>query len=56
MQTSKASAEKKLTDPVCQMLVREASAAGHLEFGGQDYYFCRTHCFQKFKADPNAFF
>lgn len=54
MQTSKAP-ENKLTDPVCQMLVNETSAAGHLDFGGQNYYFCSTHCLQKFKADPNAF-
>jgi len=44
-----------LRDPVCGMIVNPASAVGHSEFFEQTYYFCSTHCQQKFDADPSAF-
>ena len=42
-------------DPVCNMTVNPASAAGSYEYGGQTYHFCSTPCLHKFKADPQAY-
>ncbi|MEE9219638.1 MAG: heavy metal translocating P-type ATPase [Acidobacteriota bacterium] len=42
-------------DPVCGMSVNPGSAAGRHEHGGQTYYFCSTHCLNKFASDPDAF-
>ena len=42
-------------DPVCQMDVDPASAAGSFEHKGSTYYFCSKHCLGKFKADPDRF-
>jgi Cu+-exporting ATPase len=42
-------------DPVCQMDVDPASAAGSVEHKGRTYYFCSTHCARKFQADPDRF-
>jgi Cu+-exporting ATPase len=39
-------------DPVCRMTVDEKSAAGTFVHGGQTYYFCSTHCLEKFKQEP----
>ena len=43
------------TDPVCGMSVRPASAAGSFEHKGETYYFCSTHCLQKFRESPEQF-
>jgi len=43
------------TDPVCGMTVEPASAAGTAEHEGRVYYFCSTHCHDKFIADPAAY-
>ena len=43
------------TDPVCGMMVDEASAL-HAEREGQTFYFCSEHCRQKFLGIPNSEF
>ena len=42
-------------DPVCQMEVEPAHAAGRSEHEGQTYYFCATACKSKFDADPGKY-
>lgn len=42
-------------DPVCGMRVSAGTAAGGYEFAGTLYYFCATHCLEKFKRDPASF-
>jgi Cu+-exporting ATPase len=37
------------------MQVSEETAAGSYEFKGERYFFCNTHCMDKFKANPEAF-
>lgn len=39
-------------DPICGMDVDPANAAGSYEYEGETYYFCSTHCLEKFKSDP----
>jgi Cu+-exporting ATPase len=39
-------------DPVCGMMVDPARAAGSWEYAGKKWYFCSTHCLEKFRADP----
>ena len=46
---------KAAVDPVCGMTVQPEKAAGSFEHDGQAYYFCGTHCLDKFKADPQSF-
>src|SRR5207249_12070331 len=42
-------------DPVCRMTVDPQHAAGSFEYDGQTYFFCSTHCLEKFRADPESF-
>jgi Cu+-exporting ATPase len=42
-------------DPVCGMTVDPNTAAGSQEYDGQTYYFCSTHCLNKFREDPERF-
>ncbi|MFQ6673656.1 MAG: heavy metal translocating P-type ATPase [Fidelibacterota bacterium] len=42
-------------DPVCGMTVAPSSSAGKFTHGNEDYYFCSTHCLERFKADPDSF-
>lgn len=42
-------------DPVCGMTVQPEKAAGSFEYDGRTYYFCSTHCLNKFKANPESF-
>jgi P-type Cu+ transporter len=42
-------------DPVCGMTVDPQSAAGLYQYQGTIYYFCSTHCLQKFREDPERF-
>ncbi len=42
-------------DPVCGMTVDPTAAAGSHEYNGQTYYFCSTHCLNKFREDPERF-
>jgi Cu+-exporting ATPase len=42
-------------DPVCGMTVNPESAAGSYTHSGKTYYFCNTHCLEKFKAEPDKY-
>lgn len=42
-------------DPVCGMTVEPATAAGSTPHGGQSYYFCSSHCLDKFRVNPGQF-
>ena len=39
-------------DPICGMQVNPDSAAGVAEYEGRRYFFCSTHCKERFEADP----
>ena len=39
-------------DPICGMTVDPDRAAGRFDHAGQTYWFCSTHCQQRFRADP----
>lgn len=43
------------TDPVCGMTVSPEHAAGTAQYDGQTYYFCSTHCLERFQADPRKY-
>jgi P-type Cu+ transporter len=42
-------------DPVCGMQVDPVRAAARVEHNGQTYYFCSTHCAEKFRVSPGTF-
>jgi Cu+-exporting ATPase len=42
-------------DPVCNMDVDPAKAAGSSEYKGQTYYFCSPGCVKRFSADPEKY-
>lgn len=42
-------------DPVCGMTVDPDQAAGSVEYQGQTYYFCSTHCKARFQETPERF-
>ncbi|MGH9927811.1 MAG: heavy metal translocating P-type ATPase [Pyrinomonadaceae bacterium] len=42
-------------DPVCGMTVDPGSAAGSFEDEGRTYYFCNTHCLQRFREAPEGY-
>src|SRR5579859_420017 len=42
-------------DPVCNMDVDPATAAGSSEYKGQTYYFCSLGCVKRFNADPEKY-
>jgi Cu+-exporting ATPase len=42
-------------DPVCGMTVNPESSAGSFEFEGNQYYFCRQQCLERFREDPRHF-
>lgn len=42
----------QVIDPVCGMSVDPEHAAGQLEYQGETYSFCSTHCVQKFRSNP----
>lgn len=42
-------------DPVCGMTVDPQSAAGAFEYQNELYYFCSTHCLNRFREDPQGF-
>ena len=42
-------------DPVCNMDVAPATAAGSAEYKGQTYYFCSQGCVKRFNADPEKY-
>src|SRR5207248_1450802 len=45
----------RVLDPVCGMMVDPDRAAGHVEHGGNTYYFCSKSCVTKFTADPEKY-
>jgi P-type Cu+ transporter len=45
----------KEKDPVCGMMVNPQKAAGKVEHAGRTYYFCSTHCAERFRTEPNTF-
>src|SRR3989442_2112025 len=42
-------------DPVCGMKVDPERAAGVYEHGGHTYFFCSSHCLEKFRSQPEAY-
>jgi Cu+-exporting ATPase len=42
-------------DPVCNMDVDPARAAGSSDYKGQTYYFCSPGCVKRFNADPGKY-
>src|SRR2546421_467517 len=59
MNPEKTSPEKSgrtlVKDPVCNMDVDTATAAGSSEYKGQTYYFCSPGCVKRFNADPEKY-
>ena len=47
--------ETSMKDPVCGMDVTPEKAAAKSEYEGQTYYFCSTHCHDKFVAAPGEY-
>ena len=47
--------DQAVKDPVCGMDVKPESAAARHEHEGQTYYFCCSHCMEKFRAEPGEF-
>ena len=48
-----ASAQEK--DPVCGMMVDQASPASKVEYRGKTYYFCSKRCAERFERQPEIF-
>ncbi len=46
---------KEYKDPVCGMVTRDPDAYLKYEYRGKTYYFCSSHCLNKFMKDPEAF-
>jgi P-type Cu+ transporter len=44
-----------VTDPVCNMRIDPATAAGSSQYQGQTIYFCNPQCKVKFDANPAAY-
>ncbi|MBM4298640.1 MAG: heavy metal translocating P-type ATPase, partial [Deltaproteobacteria bacterium] len=42
----------QIIDPICDMTVDPARAAGKTEHAGKTYYFCSVHCQKLFQTDP----
>jgi Cu+-exporting ATPase len=42
-------------DPVCNMDVNPASAPASAEYKGRHFYFCCSHCQQRFNAEPEKY-
>lgn len=42
-------------DPVCNMTVQPATAAGSFEYQGKTYHFCSTSCLNKFRQNPASY-
>ncbi len=42
-------------DPVCQMDVKERTAAASSNYAGDTYYFCSEQCKERFEADPEKY-
>jgi YHS domain-containing protein len=44
-----------VTDPVCNMQIDEAKAAGKSDYNGKTYYFCALGCKKKFDENPQKY-
>src|SRR5438270_12302975 len=53
--TSQKTGRTLVKDPVCDMDVDSATAAGSSEYKGQTYYFCSPGCVKRFNADPERY-
>jgi len=53
--SSRHASEKKLKDPVCEMDVDPAHAAGKHAHRGTLYYFCSAWCLDRFKKAPEQY-
>src|SRR5262249_48217655 len=42
-------------DPVCGMNVKTADAEHTHQYAGKTYYFCCSHCADKFKSNPQEY-
>jgi YHS domain-containing protein/positive regulator of sigma E activity len=42
----------RVVDPICNMAVDPATAAGRMSYGGRTYYFCGKGCLETFMKDP----
>ena len=45
----------EVIDPVCGMTISPEDAVGHVDHGGQTYYFCSQSCLEQFRATPEKF-
>ena len=54
-ETQTVAAAHDLIDPVCGMTVTPDDAAGQFEHRGDTYYFCSTHCLERFRESPDRF-
>jgi P-type Cu+ transporter len=45
----------EVTDPVCGMTISPQDAVGHVDHGGQTYYFCSQSCLEQFRAAPETY-
>ena len=54
-ETQTVAAAHDLIDPVCGMTVTADDAAGQFEHRGDTYYFCSTHCLERFRESPDRF-
>ena len=45
----------RVMDPVCNMAVDPATAAGRMSYGGRTYYFCGKGCLETFMKDPGRY-
>ncbi|WP_283809699.1 heavy metal translocating P-type ATPase [Afipia massiliensis] len=50
-----ADADGRVTDPVCGMQVDPLTTKHHLDYKGQDYFFCSGRCRTRFEAEPEKF-
>jgi Cu+-exporting ATPase len=46
---------EQVKDPVCGMMVDPLNAAGTYTHQEQTYYFCSTHCVNRFRSDPDGY-
>ncbi|HMK49825.1 MAG TPA: heavy metal translocating P-type ATPase [Thermodesulfovibrionales bacterium] len=47
--------DSKAVDPVCGMTVDPGSSKYRFEYEGKTYYFCCSHCLEKFRKDPQKY-
>jgi Cu+-exporting ATPase len=46
----------KVVDPVCQMVLDSAAAAGQSEYNGCTFYFCTAACKREFDQNPAKYY